>query len=215
MPAPASLITFGRNRFGTPVARKRLRPDDAGREDLALRLANEMAVLEYLDGTPGVIRLLDIDRDPLTLVLEWADGGSLQDRLESGLPEEERRAVATALVAAVAACHARAVVHRDIKPSNLLFVGGTLRLADFGVAAWGTPRRALPEGWEEGPVGTPPWSAPELRQGGTGRVDESIDVYGVAMTLDALLGRSARRRAARSDDPRQRPTLVELGATIG
>ena len=115
----------------------------------------------------------------------------------------------------MAACHARGVVHRDIKPSNILFVAGALRLADFGVAAWGEPRRALPEGWEEGAVGTPPWSPPELRENATGQVAMAIDVYGVGQTLNALLSApSPAITEACDDNPRQRPTLAELGRAL-
>jgi serine/threonine protein kinase len=212
---PASLLTREITSDGRVVMLKQLRPEESGRADLALRLANEAAVLRHLAGTPGVIELLEIRRNPLTLVLAFANGGSLMERLDAPLPIAERRRIAGELLAAVAACHARGVVHRDIKPSNILFEAGALRLADFGVAAWGEPRRALPEGWEEDAVGTPPWSPPELRVNATGQVATSIDIYGLGKTLAALLGDSSPAiMAACHDDPRQRPTLAELGRSF-
>jgi serine/threonine protein kinase len=207
---PASLLTREVAPGGRVVMLKQLRPEESSRPDLALRLANEAAVLQHLSGTPGVIELLATRQNPFTLVLAFADGGSLLERLEAPLPLAERRRIAGELLAAVAACHARGVVHRDIKPSNILFEAGELRLADFGVAAWGEPRRALPDGWEEDAVGTPPWSPPELRSNATGQVATSIDVYGVGRTLAALLGESAAIAAACADNPSQRPTLAEL-----
>ena len=233
----SSLITRGRTARGEACVFKRLRPEDSHREDLALRLRNEQQVLTVLAGTTGVIRLLEVHQHPLSLALEFADGGSLDQRLaDRSLPEDERLNIARALLAAVAACHARGVIHRDIKPSNLLFVHGSVVLADFGVAAWGDPPRAVPQGWEEDEIGTPPWSAPELRHNATNRVDPSVDVYGAAAVIQALLT-SARGdppitagaaaapsgtklgprpnlseclAAALSSDPRQRPTLDEL-----
>jgi eukaryotic-like serine/threonine-protein kinase len=211
-----SLIVRGTDAGGHPCVFKRLRPEDASREDLAMRLRHEASVLTHLAGAPGVIRLLDVREAPFTLMLELADGGSLGDRLRDTLPPDEQRRIARELVAAVAECHARGVIHRDLKPSNLLFVDGSLRIADFGVAAWGTPRRAVPEGWEEDEVGTPPWSAPELRTNATGEVAPAVDLYGLGMVLTALLGSGASQAvvAARSEDPARRPSLEELARSL-
>jgi serine/threonine protein kinase len=217
MARPASLITRGVDAHGRPCVLKQLRPEDLGREDLALRLRNEAGVLAHLAGTVGIIRLLGVHQDPFTLVLEPADGGSLDDRLHAEMPVKERVDVARELVAAVAACHARGVVHRDIKPSNILFVRDAVRLADFGVAAWGEPPRAVPEGWEEDAVGTPPWSAPELRKNATGVVGSAVDIYGVGMVLTVLMGETASESiiAARSEDPSRRPSLSEIARSLG
>jgi serine/threonine protein kinase len=216
MAVPTSHISHGFDATGTRCVFKQLRTEDAHREDLALRLANEAAVLTFLSGTPGVIRLLEVRHSPLTLVLEAADNASLDVRLRGALPLAEGRRIAGELVSAVAACHRRGVVHRDIKPSNLLFVDGALRLADFGVAAWGEPRRALPEGWEEDEVGTPPWSAPELRIHATAAVSPAVDVYGVAMVVSALLGEPVSETivAGRSNDPAHRPSLDEIARSL-
>jgi serine/threonine protein kinase len=181
-----------------------------------LRLQNEASVLSHLAGTPGVIQLVEVRTAPFTLVLEFADGGSLDDRLSGAIQPDAQRRIARELVTAVAACHARGVVHRDIKPSNVLFVGDSLRLADFGVAAWGDPPCAVPEGWEEDAIGTPPWSAPELRRNATDVVSPAVDVYGVGMVLTALLGDTVSKAvvAARSDDPEHRPSLEELARSV-
>jgi serine/threonine protein kinase len=211
------LITRGADARGQRCVFKQLRPEDFAREDLALRLQNEAGVLAHLAGTVGVIRLLEVREAPFTLVLELADGGSLDDRLHAGMLLQERTRIARELVVAVNACHTRGVVHRDIKPSNLLFVGDALRVADFGVAAWGDPPRAVPEGWEEDGVGTPPWSAPELRRNATGVVSPAVDVYGLGMVLAAVLGgtMSEAIAAACRDDPRYRPSIEEIARSLG
>jgi hypothetical protein len=72
------------------------------------------------------------------IVMEYAGGGSLRDRVERdgrvqpaealGWLEQAPRAIDNA--------HARGVVHRDVKPANLLLdEDGNVHVADFGVAS--------------------------------------------------------------------------------
>ena len=68
-------------------------------------------------------------------VMEFVDGGSLADRLASGLlPPTEAARIALQLAEAVAHAHAAGVVHRDLKPSNILLTAeGTPKITDFRV----------------------------------------------------------------------------------
>jgi serine/threonine protein kinase len=213
-----SLVEAGHDADGRPCAFKQLRPAYRDREDLALRLDNERTVLSLLHRVPGVIQLRGVRLVPLVLVLEWADGGSLADRLEaeSG-PLANGPPIVRRLLSAIAAVHARGVVHRDIKPSNILFVRGRPCLADFGVAAHGVPLRALPPGWEEDDVGTPPWSAPELRADAGTHSAFANDVYGAAMVAYAVCGGDrlpAVFTAALDENPGRRPSIERLIASF-
>lgn len=114
------------------------------------------------------------------LVMEYAPGGSLEDRVRDTGPLDEaawRRAGAE-LAAALAVAHDAGVVHCDVKPSNVLFAAdGSVRLADFGIArATGMTSGTLDS--IEGSIGYVP---PELLDGQ--RPVPANDVYSMALTL--------------------------------
>src|SRR6185295_4719726 len=125
--------------LGRDVAVKTLRGQ---RSVLAARILDERFRLEARAIAalhhPGVVQVFDIDltADPPFLVMERVAGPSLKDRLAAGaLAADELRTMGIQIARALAAAHAAGIVHRDIKPANILAaVGGTWKLADFGVA---------------------------------------------------------------------------------
>jgi len=70
------------------------------------------------------------------IVMEYMDGGSLEDSLKQQdrlILEEAIRRIAEAC-RGVERVHASGYVHRDIKPGNILIAGTTTKLSDFGLA---------------------------------------------------------------------------------
>jgi serine/threonine protein kinase len=197
--AAPHVVTLARGGDGDAVVLKRLRDTHRDRDDLVLRLQLEADVLHELGGSHGIVRLLALDGDPLTLVMEYVGGGSLVDRLHDarslGITVPVRRAlcIAGALLDALDHLHANGVIHRDIKPSNVLFAhDGTVRLIDFGVAARSDPARAgacygLPAPWIEERVGTLPYAAPESVLHAGGAATTAQDIYGLGVVLYEML----------------------------
>ena len=129
------------------------------------------------------------------LVMAWADGGSLRDRLALA-PLEVRHALALLreICAGVAVLHDNGIVHRDLTPGNVLFKSrrhvGTEQvvIADLGLAkalavASGLTARA----------GTPGYMAPE-QDDPLSIVDRRADVYGLGQLGVRLLGLPVPRR---------------------
>ncbi|MGE0432217.1 MAG: serine/threonine-protein kinase [Planctomycetota bacterium] len=118
------------------------------------------------------------------MIMQWIQGGSMQDRLDrlDGKPmliSDALRVVSQA-ARGLHAAHVRDIVHRDVKPDNLLITEeGVVKVADFGLAQ---PLEARLEGSGSGTVvGTPAYIPPEQAQGN--QSGAPADVYSLGVTL--------------------------------
>jgi urea transport system substrate-binding protein len=150
------------------------------------RLLREARAVARLDH-PNVVRILDLEkyRGGYYLVLEYVDGGSMADALDSGpLPWPEATRLTVEACRGLAAAHAKGLVHRDIKPANLLRTrDGQVKLTDFGLAKEPGDSRSLTA--TDKVVGTPSFMSPEQCQ--QEPLDPRSDVYSLGATYYALL----------------------------
>lgn len=75
--------------------------------------------------------------DKFYIILEYASGGELFDRIEPdfGMNVELAHKYFTQLIYGVEYLHSKGIVHRDIKPENLLLNDfDQIKIADFGLA---------------------------------------------------------------------------------
>ncbi len=181
--------------LGRTVAVKQVRVLAAdGAERLAARIVREARTAARVQH-PNAVAVHDVvsDGGEPWLVQEFVPGRSLDRVLvdDGVLPVPEAAAVGERVAAALAAAHAAGVVHRDVKPSNVPVgvsgtVGGTVKLADFGIAMLdGDPRLTA-----TGPVlGTFSYLAPEVAAGED--ATPASDVFSLGATLYAAVeGRS-------------------------
>jgi eukaryotic-like serine/threonine-protein kinase len=110
------------------------------------------------------------------VVMEYAEGGSLEDRLQKGpIPLGEAFRVLRDALDGLSAVHARGILHRDLKPANiLLFADGTAKLTDFGIAV---PLEDLDLRTLTAQPGTLAYMSPEQAEGRA--VDLRSDLYAV------------------------------------
>jgi len=193
------------------VAIKVLADNWAHDPDVRRRFASEARTMRRIRD-PRVATVHDIAATPdgrPFFVMEYADGGSLLDRVahraasDQAFSFAEAVALSRQIASALEVVHAAGVVHRDLKPSNVLFrsLPGTdadgaserLLLADFGMAQLDTGGAVSVLG------GTPAYAAPEqLVEGGV--ADARSDLYAAAaITYELLAGRSPPRGAAPQD----------------
>jgi serine/threonine-protein kinase len=117
-------------------------------------------------------------------IMEFIEGTTLKQELDSGKIYGEREALEITLQIAQALEHAhrRQLIHRDVKPANILRThDGLAKLADLGLA-----RRVqdaeLAEEERGSTIGTPFYIAPELI-GGQTDADIRADIYSLGATL--------------------------------
>jgi serine/threonine protein kinase len=174
-----------------PVAIKVLPPHiDRQHKEFSARFMREAQLAAKLKH-PNIMAVMDAGRDEATglcyIVLEWVDGGSLEELILGG-PLYPPRAVEIIRDAAVALAAAAKVgiVHRDIKPANIMLTGeGKVKVADLGLA------KEMNEGGagltSTGiAMGTPAYMSPE--QANSARdADIRSDIYSLGATLYHLL----------------------------
>ncbi|MCL4195325.1 MAG: serine/threonine protein kinase, partial [Thermoguttaceae bacterium] len=104
------------------------------------------------------------------------------------------------LLDGLASLHAAGMIHRDVKPANCLFVGGKLKLADFGLLAEAGPQISR--------LGTQTYMPPD------GRMDARADVYAAGLVIyEMVSGLPAERfpqLAARAKKVATEPKLTAL-----
>jgi serine/threonine-protein kinase PpkA len=117
--------------------------------------------------------------------MEYLDGGTLSDRMKTGLPLAEAVSVVVQIASALEFAHKHGVIHRDLKPANIMFRdSGTPVLTDFGIARMqdGSATRLTQTGML---VGTPTYMSPEQINGAA--VDGRADLYSLGILFYELL----------------------------
>ncbi|WP_405865341.1 serine/threonine-protein kinase [Streptomyces sp. NBC_00005] len=162
-----------------PVAVKVLADNWSHRLDVRERFLAEARMLRRA-GSDRVVQVYDIGELPdgrPYFVMEYADGGTLDDLLTAGpLPVSEALRLTALAARGAAALHAAGIVHRDIKPTNVLLCSspdGVSRvlLADLGLAKSLAQASGLTQA-----AGSAGYRPPEQAVPGAG-IDARADVY--------------------------------------
>ena len=104
---------------------------------------NEARVLEKLRRHPNIIRVREhfVEQDRLCIVMDFAEGGDLAQRIEAQASAQASFSEDMVLDWFVQIClalkhaHDRKVLHRDLKPQNIFLTRKNMvRLGDFGIS---------------------------------------------------------------------------------
>jgi predicted Ser/Thr protein kinase len=184
----------------------------------ALDEARALARLSH----PNVVTVYEVgtDDDRIFLAMEFIEGPTLRQWLETGPATAEIRRALAQVAHGLSAAHAAGLVHRDVKPDNIIVgADGRARVVDFGVAK-STHEAAA--SLHSGPLeatteahGSPAYMAAEQFEGRA--VGPATDVFALCVTIHEVFARQrpfagddaiAVSRAVTADDP----TALDLPA---
>jgi serine/threonine protein kinase len=117
-------------------------------------------------------------------VMEYVEGKTIKDELETGkiYPETEAVEIILQVAQALEHAHRRRLIHRDVKPGNIILTrDGGVKLADLGLARL-VEDSELDKAEKGLTIGTPYYIAPELIKG-KNDADIRADIYSLGATL--------------------------------
>ncbi len=195
------------------VAIKVLSPQLA-RNGKALRALQQEAAKSRCLTHPNIVRFIDFDRDEdlYYIVLEWLDGRTLAEILDS--PDSRKVDFETSLRIvqqigkALEYAHRCGIVHADVKPGNIMILPtGDAKLFDFGVARVQQRQRADADDFDPSMLGalTPAYSSMQVLTGED--PVPSDDVFSLACLFYRLVA------GYRVFGPRNAAEAAEVGMT--
>jgi serine/threonine protein kinase len=176
-------------RMKRVVALKLVPPDRMKKPEAVARFQREVEAAARLSH-PNIVTAYDADRAKGVhfLVMEYVEGGDLQQTVRRQGPLPVGQAVDCVLQAArgLAHAHAAGIVHRDITPANLLLNDrGVVKILDMGLAH--VEEVSDPDRQAETVImGTMDYLAPE-QAANPAAADQRSDVYSLGCTLFFLL----------------------------
>ena len=177
------------------VALKILKPEHTHKHpELAEKFRKEGAITHSLQDNPHIVRVIDAKTirakdlfggmEHACLVMEWLDGRTLRDEIESkGVLSQERIVkLFEQLCKGVAYAHNNNIIHLDLKPGNIMLVKKTeaeemVKILDFGLAKILTPDTL----YLTSLILTPEYSAPEQLE--QRKVGVWSDIYSLGVIL--------------------------------
>lgn len=134
---------------------------------------------------PNIVRMISIQSDLVDgvpgIVMEYVDGVTLGEFLDTNPSLEERIKIADQMISAMRYYMGKQVVHCDLKPANVLIThnGHNVKLIDFGLADVDNSNIF------KGHAGTDRYAAPEQKRS-DGVVDCRSDIYAFGHLLKLL-----------------------------
>lgn len=192
------------------VAVKVLQRDLAGDPELVSRFKAEARAAARLTH-PNVVAVYDWgaeDEHTYYMVMEYVPGTDLRDVLvtKGSVGLEQAVEIVAGVCDALAAAHAGGLVHRDVKPENVLIArSGTVKVADFGIAAVADAERSSPGGSISG---TLRYLSPEQAAGRD--ATPASDIWAAGALLSELLTGMPPLQGAGQDLIRRRATEAPL-----
>jgi len=179
--------------LGKTVAVKLINRELAPSPEFVERFQREARAAARLDH-PNIASVYDLgqtDDGTLFIAMEFIDGSSLKDVIQTAGPLPAARIVSLTgqIAAALAAAHARNIIHRDLKPQNVCITRDetgreVAKLLDFGIAkSFGDDATQVTATGLA--LGTPQYMSPEQTTGQP--LDGRSDLYSLGVIVYEML----------------------------
>jgi len=161
---------------------------------LALRALQQEAAKGRCLVHPNIVRFIDLDRDDdlYFIVMEWLEGRTLADILDSpdskSIDLDRTFAIVRQVGKALDYAHRCGIVHADVKPGNIMIMpNGDAKLFDFGVARVRQKQLDKDPDFDPGILGllTPAYSSMQVLTGD--KPTPSDDVFSLACLMYRLI----------------------------
>ena len=184
MPCGGFNRLFRAKRYGKWFVLKGLKPEYTS-NPLYRELLDKEFELGMMLSHPNIVTIHGREYDAVLgdcIVMEYVDGMTLTDFLDSKPSAEAVRKVIDEILSAMSYFHGLQVVHRDIKPSNILVTrnGNNVKIIDFGFSD--TDSHAI----LKQPAGTARYAAPEQYDENVA-IDCRADIYSFGMVLKDIV----------------------------
>lgn len=197
------------------VALKALKADFVSEPSVVeLFLQEARITLDFQD--PNIVRVFEVDKETWTdqaypyIIMEYMDGGTLQDRLIPSKPMSmiDSMKIMPDICAALICTHQQKVFHCDVKPSNIFYdeKKDLWKLGDFGLAKIVQKSEVSPTS-----LGTLSYIAPEVFEG---KIVGKSDVYSLGLVFREMLTGNPKGDLSKLESRYKRTDRAKLGKMI-
>lgn len=183
IPSQGFNVLYKAQRYGKWFVLKGLKPECRENTIYLELLAKEFEFGMQMHHS-NIVQFYNKETDPIVgecIVMEFVDGCTLSEFLQTKPSREVRKKIAKQLLEAMAYYHSLQIIHRDLKPANILITrnGNNVKIIDFGLGDSDTSAIL------KQPAGSPKYMAPEQRCGEV-KLDARADLYSFSQILKQL-----------------------------
>ncbi|RIB26937.1 kinase-like domain-containing protein [Gigaspora rosea] len=155
-------------------------------EEIIEDFINELTILKICDNQ-AIIKFYGVTKDSnerYYMVLQYADGGDLQNYLKAKKPRwTDKLSIAKEIACGLSYLHDNNIIHKDLHPKNILIHQGKPKIADFGLSKQINEVSMASNSNFEDLKGVLQYTEPQCLIDGKDKCNKKSDVYSFGVIL--------------------------------